>query len=102
MPSELVKRARLWASYWHTPIPSAAGRTAELIDELADEVESLMKGRDRLREFAEHVMDDVWQGTADDGGIQDEAERLGIIEQRDVDPDENEWGAEQLYFLRWK
>lgn len=56
----------------------------------------------RLREFAELVMDGVWNGMSDDGHIQDEAERLGLIEERDVPREEDEFGTGKLFFLVWK
>ena len=34
------------------------------------------------------------------GDIQDKMENLGLIERREVDPAENEWDADYLYFLK--
>lgn len=59
---------------------------------------------ERLKEFAEYVLASYcWDECAepDGGDLQDKAESLGLIELRKVDPNENDFGEEELYFPIW-
>ena len=51
---------------------------------------------ERLKKFAEYVLQ------LDDIDAQDKAEELGLIERRPVNPAENEFGADYLYFPIWR
>ncbi len=54
----------------------------------------------KLKGFISYIMADVFQGNID-GGAQDEAERLGLLELRPI-PEENSIDGEtEHYFLKW-
>lgn len=68
-----------------------------------NEARAMLDENRRLRAFVEYVMTEAWEGCDIDGGLaQDKAESLGLIELRIVNPEDNEWGADELYFLVWK
>ena len=60
---------------------------------------------ERLKKFAEYIFDSYcWEDCSepDGGDIQDKAEELGLLEKRAVNPDENDYGADFLYFPVWE
>lgn len=56
---------------------------------------------ERLREFADYVLESEAWGNIDGGDIQDKAIELELVELRPVDENENEYGAKELYFTKW-
>ena len=67
-----------------------------------DRIVELEAERVRLREFASFVMFHLFDGHDIDGGsTQDEAERLGLIELRPIDPEDSIDGEIEHYFLVW-
>ena len=83
---------------WTAPIDHEAQIKDILADTRADREEIK-----RLREFARFVMQQVvWDGYDIDGGsVQDEAERLGLIELRPIRPEDSIDGETEHYFLKW-
>ena len=56
----------------------------------------------RLREFAQWAFEQSFEGYDLDGGdVQDMGIKTGLLESRKVNPDENEWEADELYFPVW-
>jgi len=52
-----------------------------------------------LKEFASWAFDAAFEGCDLDGEeIQDKGVTLGLLEERKVNPENNVWGAEFLYF----
>ena len=57
----------------------------------------------RFKEFTEWVIQHTFDGMNLDGGdVQDKAIEMGLLEERDVDPDDNDYGSSTLYFMKWK
>lgn len=55
----------------------------------------------KLTLFAKWAFEQASEGMDVDGGdIQEKLNRLGLIEERAVNPDDNEYGSDTLYF--WK
>lgn len=64
----------------------------------------LLEENKRLREFVEYVLASYcWDECEEPDGedLQDKAELLGLIELRKVKPEDNDFGAEELYFPVW-
>jgi len=55
----------------------------------------------KLKQFAERCFEAAWEGDVDSGDVQEWGIELGLLEQRKVNPDENEWGADELFFWVW-
>jgi len=64
----------------------------------------LHKENKRLRAFAEFVICVYCWGCSetDCGDIQEKAEELGLIELREVSPEDSIDGEDELYFLTWE
>ena len=70
---------------------------------LLDSIDDLVEARDRLERFAEKVFEAAFEGLDIDGAqIQEWGVECDLLEERPVNPDKNEWGADTLYFMRWK
>lgn len=74
------------------------------VDWTPREVYELRAENQRLRKFAEFVLDSYcWEDGAEPDGadLQDKAEELKLIELRPVNPDENDYGESELFFPVW-
>lgn len=72
------------------------------LEELVREIQSCHEEIARMRKFVEFVLESTFEGLDLDGGATEtEAASLGLIELRPVDPTDNEYGAEELYFPVW-
>ena len=59
--------------------------------------------KDPFKQFTAWVFERVFDGLDLDGGeVQDKGVELGLLELRKVNPEENEWGSDELYFPRTK
>ncbi len=57
---------------------------------------------EKLMELLRWLVEKIGEGYCelDTADLQDKLEHLGFIELRPVDPAENEWDADELYFLK--
>ena len=65
-------------------------------------IEELETENERLREFVSYIMVGVWENYIMDGeDIENEAERLGLIELRPIDSKDSIFGEIEHYFCVW-
>ncbi len=60
-----------------------------------------MLDREKCEEFVRWTVEKNLDGWDLDGGdVQDKLLELGLVEEREVNPEENEWGADRLFFVK--
>ena len=71
---------------------------------LLAELEVVRQENEKLRAFADHILQnyswDNYCAEIDPADAQDKAEELGLIEKRDVNPDDYD-GADWAFFTKW-
>lgn len=55
----------------------------------------------KLKAFLDWLFEEIFEGSPEGCDIQDKAEEMGLLKLRKVNPDENDYGAEELYFAYW-
>lgn len=72
------------------------------IAELVAIIDKLMEENERLKKFAAKGFACAFDGMDWDGAdLQDTGVELGLLELRPVNPDDNAWGADEMYFPKW-
>lgn len=76
--------------------------SGKMLEEACREIWRAWAENEKLKEFANYVMANSFDGRDTDGGdAQDEAERLGLLEARPIPEEDSIDGEIEHYFLKW-
>ena len=82
--------------------PEFKARLSEIEKCFSDGLAELRAENEKLKQFANYVMANSFDGCDTDGGdAQDEAERLGLLELRPIPEEDSIDGETEHYFLKW-
>ena len=73
------------------------------VDHALPIIDAIVEENERLKKFAKEMFTRAFEGMDIEGDqVQEIAYGLGLLELRKVDPSENEWEADELYFPTWE